>query len=111
MRNKTTPHRTDGLERSTIISFSFHEVPCKSGCICDKNEEQEKDLTLMLTSGVDSESDNPLPHPAPTLSSRAPEEQKAIHVAEYYFCRHSTEPLKIKLSLKAKHFIYFPLNE
>lgn len=72
---------TCGLERSTIISF--HEVPCKSGCICDKSEEQEKDLTLTLTSGVDSESDNPLPHPAPTPSSRAPEEQKAIHVAEY----------------------------
>lgn len=50
-------------------------------------------------------------HPAPTLSSRAPEEQKAIHIAEYYFCHHITKLLKIKLSLKAKHFIYFPLNE
>ena len=69
MRNKTTPDRTDGLERSTIISF--HEVPCKSGCICDKREEQEKDLTLMLSSGVNSESDNPL---YPTLPPPCPQE-------------------------------------
>ena len=76
-----------------------------------QRQEQEKDLVPMLTSGVNSESDSPLPHPAPNLSTRAPEEQKAIHVAEHYFCHHSTKPLKIKLSLKAKHFIYFPLNE
>ena len=37
-------------------TISVHEAPCKSGCICDKEEEPEKDLALRLTSRVNSES-------------------------------------------------------